>query len=91
MGRNCVGRAAAQNVSYMELILNPAGSRATTLGARLGWDENFDSFRKKVDENGAAIRPYSTIPFDSGALARECFISQPARVFPCLGISRMPA
>ncbi len=49
-----VGRAAAQNLSYMELIMNPSGGRATALGAKLGWDEDFESFRKKVDENGAA-------------------------------------
>lgn len=34
-----------------------------------------------ADDNGAVIRPYPTIPFDAGALERECFISQPAAFF----------
>lgn len=49
-----VGRAAAQNLSYVELILNLDRGRATGLGQRLGWDDDFDRFRKKVDEGGAA-------------------------------------
>jgi glycosyltransferase involved in cell wall biosynthesis len=31
-----------------------------------------------VDENGSTIARYPTRPFDAGALARECFIAQPA-------------
>jgi glycosyltransferase involved in cell wall biosynthesis len=31
-----------------------------------------------VDENGALIRPYPTLPFDPKVLERDCFICQPA-------------
>ncbi len=31
-----------------------------------------------IDENGAVIRRYPTLPFDSATLARDCFICQPA-------------
>jgi glycosyltransferase involved in cell wall biosynthesis len=34
-----------------------------------------------IDQNGEVIRPYPTIPFEPGALERECFISQPASFF----------
>jgi hypothetical protein len=34
-----------------------------------------------INENGAVIRRYPTIPFDSRALAHDCFISQPAAFF----------
>ena len=31
-----------------------------------------------IDENGALIRRYPTLPFDSNTLAKDCFICQPA-------------
>jgi adenosine deaminase len=49
-----VSRAASQNVEYMEITMNLERGRALALGTQLGWDDNFDRFRQKVDANGAA-------------------------------------
>ena len=54
MVSEAAGRAASQNVEYLELILNLERGQATALGAKLGWNDDFDAFRKKVDDNGAA-------------------------------------
>jgi glycosyltransferase involved in cell wall biosynthesis len=34
-----------------------------------------------IDQHGAPLRPYPTLPFRSSALARDCFICQPASFF----------
>ena len=34
-----------------------------------------------IDERGAPLRPYPTMPFQPSALARDCFICQPAAFF----------
>ncbi len=43
-------RAAAEHVLHLELMLTPAS--ATDLGRQAGWDDNFDSLRRKVVEAG---------------------------------------
>lgn len=45
-------RAAAQNESYVELLLNPDHAASAQLGARLGWDDNFAAMREKLLANG---------------------------------------
>jgi adenosine deaminase len=49
-----VSRAVSQKVEYLELILNLDRGRGLALGTQLGWDDDFDRFRQKIDANGAA-------------------------------------
>ncbi len=46
--------AAADHVTYLELIFTPDQGLAANLGAKLGWDPNFGQFRSKLLENGMA-------------------------------------
>lgn len=49
-----VRRAADQNESYMELMALSGGGPISALGNRVGLDSDFDSTRKKLEENGLA-------------------------------------
>jgi len=49
-----VNRAASQNVQYLELTLNPERGQAEAIGRQVGWDDNLDSLRQKMDAAGTA-------------------------------------
>ncbi len=53
-----VSRAGQNNVQYMELMVDDLDQgKGLALGANLGWDdrsESFESFRQRIDQNGAA-------------------------------------
>ena len=41
-------RAAAQNESYLELILNPDHAASAQIGAKVGWDDDMAAMREKL-------------------------------------------
>src|SRR4030095_12396013 len=47
-----VSRAAAGNVSYLELMLTPDGGAASAIGTQVGWDGNFEGTLTKLKSNG---------------------------------------
>jgi adenosine deaminase len=45
-------RAAAQHVSYLELMTNPEGGNISRLGTRAGWSTDFAQMRSRIDGMG---------------------------------------
>jgi adenosine deaminase len=45
-------RAAADRLSYLELMYTPDGGRSALLGKQIGWDEEFDAQRRKLISAG---------------------------------------
>jgi adenosine deaminase len=47
-----IHRAALQHELYLETMLSPDMFKSLGLGARAGWDDNFDRMRSKLDAGG---------------------------------------
>jgi adenosine deaminase len=45
-------RAAADHLQYLELMDTADGMQAATLGAKIGWDDNFGQLRQKLLDGG---------------------------------------
>jgi hypothetical protein len=45
-------RAAAEHLTYLELMFNPDGGEAGRLGARLGWNDDFTKMREQLLSGG---------------------------------------
>jgi adenosine deaminase len=66
-------RAATQNEQYLELMHTPEFTRTATLAMQIGWQDDFDQFRKKLLERGLRedVAPASAALDQAEALRRK--------------------
>jgi len=66
-------RAAAQNEQYLELMHTPEFTHTATLAMQIGWQDDFDQFRKELLERGLRedVAPASTALNQAESLRRK--------------------
>lgn len=64
-------RASAGGVSYLELMLTPAGSEVAKVAAKVGWNDDFSAMRQGMLQGGLPQSVERAVETLSGAEARK--------------------